>query len=95
MDKIIGSFIWDGEKESENVHKHGIDFVTAAYVFKDERRKIYIDSRHSKTEERLFCIGKVEGMIITVRFTYRDGRIRIFGAGYWRKGKGYYEKTND
>jgi hypothetical protein len=22
-----------------------------------------------------------------VRFTWREGRIRIFGAGYWRKGK--------
>ena len=29
----------------------------------------------------------VEGGVMTVRFTYRDGSIRIFGAGYWRKGK--------
>jgi hypothetical protein len=32
--------------------------------------------------------------IITVRFTYRYGKIRIFGAGYWRKGKKEYEKKN-
>lgn len=25
------------------------------------------------------------------RFTYRDDVIRIFGAGYWRKGKQIYE----
>lgn len=31
---------------------------------------------------------------MTVRFTYREGRIRIFGAGYWRKGKSVYEQPN-
>lgn len=30
---------------------------------------------------------------MTVRFTYRERRIRIFGAGYWRKGKRIYEKN--
>jgi hypothetical protein len=29
-----------------------------------------------------------------VRFTYRDDVIRIFGAGYWRKGKQIYEREN-
>lgn len=32
--------------------------------------------------------------ILTVRFTYRARVIRIFGAGYWRKGKAIYEKEN-
>ena len=31
---------------------------------------------------------------MTVRFTWRDRKIRIFGAGYWRKGKAIYEKAN-
>jgi hypothetical protein len=31
---------------------------------------------------------------MTVRFTYREARIRIFGAGYWRKGKRIYEQQN-
>jgi hypothetical protein len=29
---------------------------------------------------------------MTARFTLR--KIRIFGAGYWRKGKAIYEKAN-
>lgn len=95
MGKESGSFIWDFEKELANIHKHGIDFVTAAKAFKDPKRKIYIDSKHSKKEERFFCIGKVENEILTVRFTYRGAKIRIFGAGYWRKGKRYYEKKDD
>jgi len=32
---------------------------------------------------------------MTVRFTWRDGRIRIIGAGYWRKGRKVYDETND
>jgi uncharacterized DUF497 family protein len=32
--------------------------------------------------------------VMTVRFTWRDNRIRIFGAGYWRKGKTVYERAN-
>ncbi len=95
MDKISVSFIWNEEKELTNIRKHSVDFSTAARAFKDAKRKIYIDSRHTKKEERFFCIGKVDDKILTVRFTYRDGKIRIFGAGYWRKGKDYYEKESD
>jgi uncharacterized protein len=88
-------FAWDPRKERLNIRKHGIDFTTAAKVFLDPRRKIYVDSKHSAQEERMFCIGKVGGKILTVRFTYREGKIRIIGAGYWRRGKSYYEKEND
>ena len=95
MDRDYGSFVWNSEKERINIAKHGVDFVTAAKVFKDPRRKIYIDSRHGREEERFFCIGKVEGRILTVRFISRHNKIRIFGAGYWRRGKEYYEKEND
>ena len=92
MEKCSSSFIWDFEKELTNIYKHGADFVTAAKAFKDPNRKIYIDSKHSKKEERFFCIGKVGSRILTVRFTYQHGKIRIIGAGYWRKGERYYEK---
>ena len=92
MEILKGSFIWDSRKEILNVRKHGINFTKAAMTFKDDKKKLFTDSRHSEREPRYFCICKVGGMILTVRFTYRDGKIRIYGAGYWRKGKGYYEK---
>ncbi|MFH0797705.1 MAG: BrnT family toxin [Candidatus Omnitrophota bacterium] len=91
MDEKSG-FIWNSGKESANIKKHGVDFVTAAKVFKDTGRKIYVDSEHSEREKRFFCVGKVADRILTVRFTYRGGKIRIFGAGYWRKGEEYYGK---
>jgi hypothetical protein len=31
---------------------------------------------------------------LTVRFVIRGDRIRIIGAGYWRKGKLFYEQAN-
>ena len=88
------SFVWDSARELVNIHKHGIDFDTASKAFKDQKRKIYVDSKHSLKEERLFCIGRVGNRIVTVRFTYRDDKIRIFGAGCWRKGRIYYEKKD-
>lgn len=94
-ERVYGSFVWDKDKELANIKKHGLDFKTAAQAFKDIHRKIYIDSRHTKEEERFFCIAKVRGRVLTVRFTYREDKIRIIGAGYWRKGKYYYEKNND
>ena len=95
MDRHFGSFVWDAKKETANIRKHGVDFETAANAFKDPDRKIYTDERHGQPEERLFCLGKVTGRILTVRFTYRESRIRIYGAGYWRKGRRYYEQTDD
>ena len=85
-------FIWDPRKEIENIQKHGIDFETAELAFRDPKRKITHDSRHSQEEHRFFCIGKVAGKVLTVRFTYRGLDIRIIGAGYWRKGVSFYEK---
>jgi uncharacterized DUF497 family protein len=92
MDTHIGSFVWNIGKELENIYKHGVDFKTATAVFKDPNRKFYTDAKHSEGEERYFCIGKVEGRVLTVRFTYCNGEIRIIGAGYWRKGVRYYER---
>ncbi len=94
MDWRFGNFVWDVEKERENIRKHGVDFEAAARAFQDPRRKLYTDERHGEQEERMFCIGKVGGRIVTVRFTYRSGLIRIYGAGYWRKGRRYYEQED-
>ncbi len=88
------SFEWDVEKDLENQAKHGVSFAQAQYAFVDPRRVIAEDLSHSQTEKRYYCFGAVEGGILTVRFTYRLGTIRIFGAGYWRKGRQIYEREN-
>ncbi len=92
MDKIVGDFVWDVGKELVNIQKHGIDFTYASQVFKDPKRKVYLDALHSLREDRFICVGKVGDEILTVRLVCRERQIRIFGAGNWRKGKEYYEK---
>ena len=87
-------FEWDNEKDRSNQRKHGISFSLAQFAFLDERRVILEDLDHSNDENRYYCLGKVGGGIMTVRFTYRDTKIRILGAGYWRKGKQIYEREN-
>ena len=88
------SFEWDENKNRYNLEKHGVNFETAQYAFIDQRRVIAQDLAHSKIEKRYYVFGKVKGGVLTVRFTYRGDRIRIIGAGYWRKGKNIYEKQN-
>jgi len=91
---MSASFEWDENKNDQNKLKHGVSFETAQYAFIDSRRVIAKDAAHSKEEQRFYCFGKVKGGVLTVRFTYRTGRIRIIGAGYWRKGKEIYEEHN-
>lgn len=87
-------FEWDDEKDQENQTKHHVAFSEAQKAFLDPRRVIAEDIAHSSEEDRFYCIGRVENGILTVRFTYRGNVIRIYGAGYWRKGKKLYEDQN-
>jgi uncharacterized DUF497 family protein len=87
-------FEWDEVKNAENIRKHGVSFEEAQHAFSDPLVVIAEDEDHSQTEVRYFGFGKVSNRILTVRFTYRGEKIRIFGAGYWRQGKAIYEKEN-
>ena len=87
-------FEWDDNKDAENQAKHQVSFQAAQAAFADPHRVIAKDLVHSEVEERFYCIGKADGGILTVRFTYRRKVIRIIGAGYWRKGKEIYEKED-
>jgi uncharacterized DUF497 family protein len=84
-------FEWDDSKNDENLMKHGLSFYDAQKAFLDSKRIIMRDVVHSQHEERFFCIGDTGLGIATVRFTVRGEAIRIFGAGYWRKGKRAYD----
>jgi uncharacterized DUF497 family protein len=92
---ICMDFEWNDIKNAKNISKHSLSFYEAQGAFFDDNRVILLDTKHSSEEERYFCIGKtVNGGIATVRFTLRNSRIRIIGAGYWRKGKKIYEQRN-
>ena len=85
------SFEWDEDKSRVNHDKHGVVFELAQLAFLDEYRVIAEDLSHSSNERRFYCFGLVQGGVMTVRFTWCEDRIRIFGA---RKGKRVYEREN-
>jgi hypothetical protein len=87
-------FEWDEAKNLENQTKHGVSFEEAVRAFGDPKRLIMRDRLHSLCEERFYCMGLVEGRILTVRITYRKKATRILGAGYWRRGRKHYEEKN-
>lgn len=89
------NFDWDENNNLINLKKHNVSFEEAQYAFLDKNRIIAKDIEHSIREHRYYCFGKTDKGILTVRFTLRDNKIRIIGAGYWRKGKQIYEKENE
>jgi uncharacterized DUF497 family protein len=86
-----GQFVWHIAKNAINIRDHKVSFYEAVRVFDDENYFIISDASHSENEARYFCFGRVEGRVLTLRFTLRGRKIRIIGAGYWRKGKQLYE----
>ncbi|WDN90904.1 uncharacterized protein BuS5_03875 [Desulfosarcina sp. BuS5] len=92
--KNKADFEWDENKDKINQKKHNVSFAFAQLAFLDHKRIILEDLEHSVDEKRYYCLGKISDGILTVRFTYRSNKIRIFGAGYWRKGRKIYEKEN-
>nr|WP_136252601.1 BrnT family toxin [Ningiella ruwaisensis] len=91
-------FEWHKAKNDENLQKHGVTFQEAVHAFYDDFRVIALAQKNStELEKRYFCFGKDRNNngVLTVSFTYRNKKIRIFGAGYWRKGKKLYDQRNN
>ena len=88
------TFEWDDVKNAINQKVHGVSFEVAQYAFDDPKRVIIRDLEHEKGEKRFFCLGLVKDGVLTVRFSFRRKRIRIYGAGYWRQGRKRYEQEN-
>ena len=91
----MGSFEWDSEKNALNAIKHGVRFEEACRAFGDPGGVFLADQKHSQVEERWLYFGKIEHRVLTIRFTYRESRIRIYGAGFWRIGGKVYEKKQN
>ena len=85
---------WDVRRARQNEAKHGVSLERATQVFDGPKLVLTEDAAHSRFEMRYFAFGEVDGGILTVPFAARDERVRIFGAGYWRKGKVFYEQAS-
>ena len=72
-------YIWDKNKNKQNIKKHGISFELASKIFLDPNRIEYYDEKHSKNEDRYYTIGLV-GEVLFVVYTERNEMIRFITA---------------
>lgn len=90
------TFEWDFTREVENIAKHRCSFREAIEVFADAHVMHLEDPKHSSEESRYYAVGKTKrGVVLTVRYTWREKVIRIFGAAQWRKWKKFYEQNTE
>lgn len=68
-------FEWDEAKRRRVLRDRALDFVDATVLF-DGRAVVSVPSPRGP-EERWLTIGELDGRIIAVVWTWRDGRIRI------------------
>jgi uncharacterized DUF497 family protein len=73
------NFVWQPEKEQENIKKHGINFPDAVQIFRDPRRIERHDDDSSITEERWQTMG-MAGKVIFVVYTERGKDTLIISA---------------
>jgi uncharacterized protein len=64
-------FSWDPDKDLANVRRHAIGFVDAVRIF-DGPTVERVDDRFEYGEVRVYAIGLVNGIEITVIYTDRD-----------------------
>ena len=62
------NYIWDPEKNRQNVARHGIAFEDAIKIFEGPTLE-KVDDRFEYSEIRVYAIGVVEGIEITVIYT--------------------------
>ena len=76
-------FIWDDEKNQQNIRKHRVSFEEARSVFFDENARLINDPDHSMDEDRFIMLGISQRMrLLLVCHCYRedDEQIRIISA---------------
>jgi uncharacterized DUF497 family protein len=73
-------FVWDSDKASINLAKHGISFETACQVFFDPL--LCVEDASSKVEQRHAVIGLTEDwlLLFVVHIAFQDDVIRIISA---------------
>ena len=75
-------YIWDEDKNRSNIKRHGIAFEDAQRIFEGPTVE-RTDDRFEYDEARVYAIGLVNGLEITVIYTDRgDDERRIISA--WR-----------
>ena len=74
-------FVWDREKATANLAKHGIDFEDATTAFDDPLSITVPDPDHSHGEERFLLVGQSKaGRLLVIAHTEHGHEIRLINA---------------
>ena len=74
-------YSWDEEKNRRNIRERGLSFEDAKRIFEGPTVE-KVDDRFDYGEVRVYAIGLVNGVEITVIYTDREDERRIISA--WR-----------
>ncbi|MDA1353673.1 MAG: BrnT family toxin [bacterium] len=88
-------FEWDNRKRHQNLHKHGLDFADAVFVFDDVYRIERFDKWFLYSECRYQTIGCIAGrFVVFVVWTQRGRDRRIISArlAHRKERNLYYER---
>lgn len=66
----IGPFEWDEAKRRQNLAKHGVDFRRAVQIFDGDVLEM-AEVRRDYGEERIRCLGQIEGRVYRIVYTPR------------------------
>ena len=90
-------FEWDEDKAAANLEKHGVDFVDARAVFRDEEVLISEDKRRIYGKPRFEALGLIDERLHVVIYTFRAETCRIISArkANKREQRRYGYRSND
>ena len=91
---MMPDFEWDEAKNRSNIRKHGVDFAIAKRIFLGAVLT-ETDGRKDYGEIRYRSIGSVQGGVMVVAHTRRNGRIRLISArpASRKERRQYHEAT--
>jgi uncharacterized protein len=69
-------FEWDEVNRERNLAKHGLDFVEVS-EFHWEQALVVVDQRKEYGEDRFVAYGPLQGRVVIVVFSRREGIIRV------------------
>lgn len=70
---------WDSTRNFPNFEKHDVDFEAAKLIFTGPCLE-QVDGRRGYGEERIICIGAMQGFEIVVVYTWRGKTRRLISA---------------
>lgn len=89
----FGSFEWYEPKNRANQLKHGLAFEDAEHVFQGSC-VTFRDPRAYPGEQRNITLGRLQGRVVVIVHTERDGVVRIISMrkGNKREQRAYQER---